>query len=172
MKNLAPLSFYNCVTSEPATVMFALTRKHDGSKKDTLVNIENEKDFVINHVTKEIFPKVYNSSAELPPDVDEFDAVGLTAIPSIKVKSPRVKESPIHMECELYNSMEVGDGQYGSATIIVGKVLYMHIDESLYQDEKLNITSITTVSRLGGMNYGYAEKKFDWIAETWNESKW
>lgn len=160
------------MTSEPPTVMFAVTRKRDGSKKDTLVNIENEKDFVINHVTKEIFPKVYDASAEMPSTDDEFDIVGLTAIPSTQVKSPRVKESPIHIECELYNSMEVGDGQYGSATIIVGKVLYMHIDQSLYENGKLDTTSITTVSRLGDMNYGYAEKKFDCEKDTWNVSNW
>jgi flavin reductase (DIM6/NTAB) family NADH-FMN oxidoreductase RutF len=152
--------------------MFSVTRKRDGSKKDTLVNIENEKDFVINHVTKEIFPKVYDASDEMAASVDEFDAVGLTAIPGIKVKSPRVKESPIHLECELYNSMEVGDGNYGSATIIVGKVLYMHIDQSLYQDGNLDTTSITTISRLGKMNYGYAEKKFDYEKDTWNVSSW
>jgi flavin reductase (DIM6/NTAB) family NADH-FMN oxidoreductase RutF len=160
------------VTSEPPTVMFALTRKRDGSKKDTLINIENEKDFVIHHVTKEIFPKVYDASAEMPSTADEFDVVGLTAIPSIKVKSPRVKESPIHFECELYNSMEVGDGNYGSATIIVGKVVYMHIDPTLYQNQKLDTTSITTISRLGNMSYGYAENKFDYEKGAWSISNW
>ncbi|CAF1572797.1 unnamed protein product [Didymodactylos carnosus] len=172
IKNLAPLSFFNCVTSEPPTVMFAITRKHDDSKKDTLINIENEKDFVINHVTKDIFPKVYDASAEMSSSEDEFDVVGLNALPSIKVKAPRVKESPIHIECELYNSMEVGDGKYGSATIIVGKVVYMHIDESLYENGMLNTKSITTISRLGNMSYGYAEHKFDIEKDTWNVSKW
>ncbi|CAF1120621.1 unnamed protein product [Rotaria sp. Silwood1] len=172
IKNLAPLSFYNCVTSEPPTVMFSLTRKRDGGKKDTLINIENEKEFVINHVTKEIFPQVFDASAEIPADQDEFDVVGLTAVAGVKVKSPRVKESPIQMECELYNSMEIGDGNYGSATIIVGKVLYMHIDESLYQNGMLNTSSITTISRLGNMSYGYAEHKFDIESDIWNVSKW
>lgn len=172
IKNLAPLSFFNCVTSEPPTVMFSITRKRDGSKKDTLVNIESGKDFVINHVTRDIFPKVYDASAELAPDIDEFDVVGLTAIPALKVQSPRVKESPIHLECELYNSMEVGDGNYGSSTIIVGKVVYMHIDESLYRDGALDTTLITTVSRLGNMSYGHAEKAFDWDKETWNVANW
>ena len=152
--------------------MFSVTRKRDGSKKDTLVNIENGRDFVINHVTKDIFPQMYDASAELPPEVDEFDVVGLTAVPSINVKSPRVKESPIHMECELYNTMEVGDGQYGSATIVVGKVLYMHIDKSLYENGMLNMASITTISRLGNMSYGNAEKKFDYDKETWSVSNW
>ncbi|CAF1575136.1 unnamed protein product [Rotaria magnacalcarata] len=172
IKNLAPLSFFNCVTSEPPTVMFSLTRKHDGSKKDTLVNIENEKDFVINHVTREIFPQVFDASAEMPADEDEFNVVGLTAVAGVKVKSPRVKESPIHIECELYNAMEVGDGNYGSATIIVGKVLYMHMDESLYHNGILNTSSITTISRLGNMSYGYAEQKFDIESDIWNVSKW
>ncbi|CAF1398887.1 unnamed protein product [Adineta ricciae] len=172
IKNLAPLSFFNCVTSEPPTVMFSLTRKRDGSKKDTLINIENEKHFIINHVTKELFPQAYDASAEFASDIDEFDVVGLTALPGFKVNSPRVKESPIHFECELYNSMQVGDGNYGSSTIIVGKVVYMHIDQSLYQDGILDMSSITTVSRLGGMSYGYAEKKFDCDKETWNVTNW
>lgn len=49
--------------------MFSVTRKRDDSKKDTLVNIENGKDFVINHVTKEIFPQMYDASAEFPPEI-------------------------------------------------------------------------------------------------------
>lgn len=104
--------------------------------------------------------------------IDEFNVVGLTAISSVKIKSPRVKESPIHMECELYDTMEVGDGHYGSATIVVGKVVYMHIDPALYDHGVLNTTSITTISRLGNMSYGNAEKKFDYEKETWNVSNW
>jgi len=173
IKNLAPLSFFNAVASEPPTIMFSVTRRHDGSKKDTLVNIEKEKQFVINHVTLDIFPKVYDASAEMPTEVDEFEVVGLESLPGIKVNAPRVKDSPIHLECELLNTLEVGDGSHGSATIVVGKVLYMHVLDSIYENTgKINMRKITTVSRLSDMGYGLAEHKFDMLKDTWSASNW
>jgi flavin reductase (DIM6/NTAB) family NADH-FMN oxidoreductase RutF len=170
--NLAPLSFFNAVTSDPPTVMFSLTRRKDGSKKDTLNNIERYNDFVINHVTKEIFPQCYEASTEFPPEVDEFKEVGLTPLESLKVKAPRVKESPIHMECKLHKAIEIGDGQYGSATIIVGRIVYMHVLESCYENGNIISHKVNTISRLADMGYGTAEHKFDVHGSAWSVSNW
>eukprot|EP01121_Diplochlamys_sp_Union-15-3_P018419 TRINITY_DN6692_c0_g1_i1.p1 TRINITY_DN6692_c0_g1~~TRINITY_DN6692_c0_g1_i1.p1 ORF type:complete len:153 (-),score=25.07 TRINITY_DN6692_c0_g1_i1:45-503(-) len=152
--------------------MVSLTRFKDGRKKDTLINIENTKHFVVNHVTLDIIEQTYKSSAEYGPEIDEFEVTGLTPIPSLKISAPRVKESPIQMECELYKAIEIGDGFEGSSTIVVGKIVQMHFMKEVYSDGHINSSMINTVSRLGGMGYGSAELKFEINRSEWTEKNW
>jgi flavin reductase (DIM6/NTAB) family NADH-FMN oxidoreductase RutF len=99
--NLAPFSFFNVVCSNPPTVLFCpLIRGTDGNPKDTLNNIRATNEFVINIVTEESINAMNATSIEGPPDLNEFEFAGLTLMPSVTVKPPRVKESPIHFECK------------------------------------------------------------------------
>jgi flavin reductase (DIM6/NTAB) family NADH-FMN oxidoreductase RutF len=100
-------------------------------------------------------------SAEYPYGINEMEKVGLTPIPSLKVKPPRIKESPIHIECELYGTMEVGDGSVGSATIVVGRIVAMHVATQAYADGKILIDQIKPLSRLAGHGYGKTSDVFD-----------
>jgi len=211
IRNLAPFSFFNAVTSEPPTIMISITYKKDGSMKDTLRNIlagtrnrfsepntaiqreETEDDddnnnnnnnhnnkaqeggFVVNHVTENIMKQVYATSFEFPPEVDEFTAVGFEAVPSHAIRAPRVRLSPIQMECRLFDTMTVGKkGQHGSAVIVVGEVLNVHVDPRYYDIEHDQMLSrnIPTVSRLGGLDYGGADFKFAIDSSEWNTSHW
>ena len=100
--NLAAYSFFNGVTSNPPSICFAPNRKgRDGSKKDTLINIEETGEFVVNIVTEDIVEPMNETAPEFPPEISEFEQVGLTPVESQIVKAPRVKESPINMECKL-----------------------------------------------------------------------
>jgi flavin reductase (DIM6/NTAB) family NADH-FMN oxidoreductase RutF len=152
--NLAPFSFFNGVSSNPPAIMIAITRKKNGEKKDTLRNIEATRQFVVNSVNEWIVEPMNQCSAEYPYGVDEMQKVGLTPLPSICVAPPRVKESAIQLECELYNTLEVGDGSQGSSTIVVGKILQIHIFEDAYKDGKILIDQLKPISRLGGAFYG------------------
>ncbi len=152
--NLAPFSFFNGVSSNPPAVMIAITRKKNGEKKDTLLNIEATRQFVVNIVSEGIVEPMNQCSAEYPYGVDEMLKVGLTPLPSEKVKPARVKESAIHFECELYNTLEVGDGSEGSSTIVIGKILQVHVRAEVYQDGKILIDELKPISRLGGPSYG------------------
>ena len=76
IRNIAPLSFVAPLTSDPCTVMFSVTTKKNGIFKDTLVNIDKNKEFVINHCIESIFDKVFEASQEFPPEIDEFETVG------------------------------------------------------------------------------------------------
>ena len=112
--NLAAYSFFNGITGNPPSICFAPTRKSsDGSKKDTLINIEETGEFVVNVVTEEIVQQMNATAPDFPPEISEFEEVGLTPIDSQIVKAPRVKESPINLECKLMQVVEVGPPEPG-----------------------------------------------------------
>jgi flavin reductase (DIM6/NTAB) family NADH-FMN oxidoreductase RutF len=159
--NLAPFSFFNGVSSNPPAVMIAITRKSNGEKKDTLRNIESTQQFVINTVSEWIVEPMNQCSAEYPFGVDEMKKVGLTPLASLKVHPLRVQESPIQFECELYKTMEIGDGSEGSSTIVVGKIVCVHVAEKVYDNGKIKIEELHPISRLGGMSYGRVDGVFE-----------
>jgi len=159
--NLAPFSFFNGVSSRPPCLMVAITRKPDGSKKDTLRNIEETGQFVVNSVGHWMTEPMNHCSAEYPFGVDEMVQVGLTPLPSVRVAPRRVKESPIHFECELYKTLEVGEGDVGSAVIVVGKILMMHVHAKAYKDGRVLLDEIAPVSRLAGASYGLTSGVFE-----------
>lgn len=151
--NLAPFSFFNAVGEDPPHVMFSTIRPGN-SNKDTLNNVLATKQFVVNMATEELAEAVNASSASLPPDVDEFEYAGVTKAPSLLVKAPRVKESPIHFECELVHHYNIEDHKHGGATIVVGRIVMFHVDESVLLDDfKINQEAYRPIARLAGSNY-------------------
>lgn len=153
--NLAPFSYFNAVSSEPATLVFSCAVKPGGHKKDTLINIEKTRQFVVNLASVDLLPQVNQSSAEYPYGVDELEKVGLTALASTLVKPHRVKEAPVQLECELYDTLQVGDGAPGSATLVVGRILMIHVnDQILGADGAIDEKLLNPLTRLGGQRYG------------------
>ncbi|CAM3617963.1 hypothetical protein FSS13T_17580 [Flavobacterium saliperosum S13] len=151
--NLAPFSFFNAVGEDPPHVMFSTVRPNN-SNKDTLNNVLTTKQFVVNMVVEDIVEQMNTTSQSVASDINEFELAGLTAIPSVKVKAPRVKESPINMECELVHHYTLEDNKHGGATIIIGRIVMFHIDESVLLDDfKINMETYKPVARLAGSNY-------------------
>ncbi|MES2811160.1 MAG: flavin reductase family protein [Bacteroidota bacterium] len=151
--NLAPFSFFNAVGEDPPHVMFSTVRTNN-SNKDTLNNVLETGQFVVNMVVEEIVEKMNTTSQTVPLDVNEFELAGLTPISSIKVKVPRVKESPITMECELVHHYFLEDHKNGGACIIIGRVVMFHVDESVLLDDfKINMETYRPIARLAGSNY-------------------
>lgn len=159
--NLAPFSFFNGVSSNPPAVMIAITRRNDGSKKDTLLNIEANGQFVVNTVSEWMAEPMNHCSGDFPYGVSELEKAGLTAIPSERVRPPRVSQSPIQFECELYGTMEVGDGSMGSSTIVVGRILLAHVHSSVYRDGRIDLDALKPLARLAGAAYGRTSGVFD-----------
>lgn len=93
-------------------------------------------------------------SAEYPYGVDEMKKVGLTPLQSTHVRPYRVKESAIHFECKLYQTLEVGDGSEGSSTLVVGTICAVHVDNQIYSEGKIQIDKLRPVARLAGTSYG------------------
>ena len=130
--NLAPFSFFTGIISDPPTICFSPTRRGtDGEAKDTLKNIRATGEFVINIVTENIVSQMNETATEFPPEVDEFKASGLTAIPSKIVKPPLVKESPISFECKKVQVLELGKAQAGGGFLVIGEIVMFHMKDEL-----------------------------------------
>jgi len=152
--NLAPFSFFNGVCSNPPAVLFCPVTPADREAKDTLRNIRETRQFVVNIVTESNVAQANETSAPYPPDVSEFTAVGLTPLPSIVVRPPRVAESPIQFECELMQIVKVGEPRPGSGNIVIGRLVYAHIAEEAWDaNHHIDLHKINPVSRLAGNDY-------------------
>jgi len=152
--NLAPFSFFNAVCSNPPTVLFCSSiRGSDGKTKDTLNNVRATNEFVVNIVTEELLQAMNASSIEAPPDFNEFNYAGLTLAPSVMIKPPRVKESPIHYECRVKQIIDISD-QPGGASIVIGSILHIHVDDGvMFGEDKIDLTALKPIGRLMGSGY-------------------
>ena len=158
--NLAPFSFFSGVGSAPASLMFSVVNKKDGSQKDTMRNIEANKQFVVNVVPFGIAESMAITAGEFPYEESEFDAANLTTQPSLRVAPPRVAESPIHIECELYQVVNVGEGP-SSANVVIGKILLFDIDDAVLDaDSKIDPDKVDTIGRMGGRAYCRTGERF------------
>ena len=115
--NLSPFSFFTGASANPPVICFCPMRSAEGRKKDTQNNIESTREFVVNIVSEEFVERMNATSAEFPPEVDEFQVAGLTPIASDLVKAPRVKESHVSMECRLFRIFEVSRRPLGGSIV-------------------------------------------------------
>ena len=160
--NLAPFSFFNAVAEDPPVVMFSAGGQHlEGGHKDTPANVEATGEFVFNLVTWELHRQMNLTSVAAPRDWDEFAVAGLTPAPSRLVKPPRVKESPVHMECCYLQTVELPSSNPESPNkVVFGQVLGVHIDDSVLKDGKVDLAVIKPIARLGYMDYTVVETIF------------
>ncbi len=153
VRNLAPFSFFTGVGSNPPAVCFCPARREsDGARKDTLRNVLETGEFVVNVVSEEIAAQMNMCAADFEPEIDEFEIAGLTSVPSDLVKPPRVGESPIQMECRLLQTVEICDQPLG-ATLVIGRVLRFHIADELFDDFRIDPDKLRAVGRMGGPTY-------------------
>ena len=163
IRNLAPFSFFTGISANPPVICFCpMIRGSDGSRKDTLRNIEAVKEFVVNIVSEEFAEQMSACSAEFPPDVDEFEVSGLTPVASDLVKPPRVKESHINMECRLVQIVDVSARPLGGS-LVIGEVLRFHVDNSLFDNYKIDPDKLQAIGRMGGPTYTRTTDRFDMI---------
>jgi flavin reductase (DIM6/NTAB) family NADH-FMN oxidoreductase RutF len=115
--NLAPFSFFNAIGSSPPAVSISVGYA-DGidQRKDTLRNISDTGEFVVNIVDEDLAQAMNVTSANYPPDVDEFAIAGVVAVPCVTVRPARVSGTPVSLECKLFTLVPVGEGP-GSATL-------------------------------------------------------
>ena len=133
--------------------MISPVNRPDGSKKDTVRNIEANGQFVVNLVPFKLADKMYATSAEMEYEV--------TPEASQRVKPPRVAESPVRFECEVMQIVNVGEGPL-AANVVIGKILLMDIQESVLDDrQKIDPGLLDPVGRLGGMSYCRTSERFE-----------
>ena len=148
VKNLAPFSCFTTLSLKPATVCIQIGWKRDGTKKDTLRNIEATKDFVIAVVTEEMADAMNLTCAEYPPDVDEFKEARLTPLMSDVVKAYRLAESPVNMECRVFQIIKLGEAPSGGH-LILGEVMMVHIKDALWSVDHIDHKALRAIGRLG-----------------------
>ncbi|NQV45537.1 MAG: flavin reductase family protein [Rhodospirillales bacterium] len=153
--NLAPYSFFNAVSYSPPQVMFAASGYHaDGGLKDSVRNIQETGEFVVNMVTWDLREAMNITSASAPHDTDEFDVAGLKKEPSELVTPPRVKASPAHLECRYSQTVELSRASEEAANLVVfGEVIGIHIRDDILVDGLVDMTKADVVGRLGYMDY-------------------
>lgn len=147
--NLAPFSFFNAFSANPPVVVFSPTLKRDGSKKDTLRNLEAVPEFVVSAATADLAAAVNQTSAELAPDDSEVSHAGLATAPSVAVRPPRVAASPAALECRVRQIVPLGAGPI-AGNLVIGDVLTIHVaDEVLDAAGRVDPRKLRTVARLG-----------------------
>lgn len=155
--NLAPYSFFNAFSSNPPILIFSSNRRvSNNTTKDTLHNIEQTKEVVINVVPHRIVRQMALCSIEYGPEIDEFKKSGLTPLPSERIKPFRVAESPVQMECVVEQILPLGD-QGGAGNLIVCRVVLMHIDDAVLTDKgRIDPHKIDLMGRMGRFYYARA----------------
>lgn len=148
--NLAPFSFFNVFGSNPPVVVFSPTLRRDGTKKDTLRNLEATREFVVHSSVSSLAEAVNLTSKELPPDESEVELAGLHTVPSLKVKPPRIAEAPTAMECRVLQIITTGRGSM-AGNLVVGEVVLLHAADDVFDESgRVDPKKLQTVARLGG----------------------
>ncbi len=152
INNVAPFSFFNAFGAQPVVLGFAPMSVAEQPVKDTLANVRALGQFVINIATEPTLVAMDTTGKTYPPDVDEFVVAGLTPAPSVAVRPPRVAESPINFECELFELVPLGEGP-GSSTLVLGRAVHVHVADHILVDGRVDAALLEPVARMGGPFY-------------------
>ena len=159
--NLAPFSFFNAFCADPPVVGFGPVWRNP--PKDTIANIRETGEFVVNVVDEQIAEAMNVCSAEFPPHIDEFQQSKLTPVPSAVIKPPRVKESKINMECSLLQIIDFSEKPNGGS-LVLGKIVRMHVDDEIIDASyKIDPDKLRAIGRMGGPDYTRTRDRFSMI---------
>ena len=156
-RNLAPFSFFTVASRQPPMLCVSVGPRttDDAPSKDTLSNIEETEEFVINIVSVHLSNKMHESSKNHPPEADEFEKAGLTPAPCEVVGAPRIEEAGVSMECTLDRVLPLG-----SDHLVIGRMVRFHVRDELYQNGRIDIAALDPLGRLAG-NYTKVETIFE-----------
>ncbi len=159
--NLAPYSFFNGVGANPPMVMFCPANNRAGEPKDTLRNVQQTGEFVVNMVTEAMAEQMNQTAAEYSPETDEFVAAGVAKVTSAKVQVPRVQSCKASMECRVHQILEMGQGP-GGANLVIGQIVWLHVAADLFNAEDQFLSEdFDTIGRMGGNVYSHTRDRFN-----------
>ena len=156
-RNLAPFSFFTVASRNPPTLCISIGPRSDDEQptKDTLDNIRETEELVINAVSLPLANAMHESSRTHPPEVDEFKAAGLTPAPCEAVSAPRIEEAFVSMECRLDRVLPIGGDH-----LVLGRMVRFHVCDDLYKDGRIDVAALQPLGRLAG-DYTKVEDIFD-----------
>ena len=152
--NVAPFSYFNAITNKPPLLGISINRR-GGEPKDTLRNIEQTGEFVVNTVDEALGARMVEASGDWPEEVDEFALTGLTPVPSDLVRPPRVGEAPVSLECRLHRLIELGN-----ACFVVGEIVRAHVKDEVLTGDRVDVVKLRPLGRLGGDSYSVVRDVF------------
>ena len=168
--NLAPFSFFNAFGANPPVVVFSPTLRRDGTKKDTLRNVEATGEFVLNAAVEALAEKINLSSKEIPFGDSEVKLTGLHLLPATKVKPPRLAEAPVHMEGKVLQIVPIGKGAI-AANLVIGEIVALHVDDTVLDGQgRVDPRKLRTIARLGGDWYCRTSDLFEMKRPTWSSA--
>lgn len=146
--NAAPFSFFNAFSGDPPIVGIGIGSHRPGRPKDTRLNIEQTGQFVVNLVSEANADAMNITAVEFDFGVNELDRAGLKTIPSLKVKPPRIAESPVAFECELFQVVDLGE----ESALVLGKILAMQISDRFLLDPEKHYVDTPSLKLIGRMH--------------------
>lgn len=159
--NLAPYSFFNAFAERPHYVAYGSGLSQQDGRKDSLTNIEETGEFVVNLATFALRENMNASSANVEHGIDEFELAGLHKAPSRLVRPPRVAESPVSLECKWFKTIDLPDDEgHVDDRLVIGRVVGIHIDDRYIHNGRVDTASMQLIARLG-----YAE--YATVSEAW-----
>ncbi|WP_421758930.1 flavin reductase family protein [Devosia sp.] len=167
-RNAGPFSFFNVLTHDPAIVAIGIENYADMRMKDTSRNIRETEEFTVHIVDDALVQQMEICAIKFGPDVDELAEAGLTTVPGLNVRSPRILEAPAALECRRYMTLEVGKAR----EIVLGEVLGVFVREDAVDPETMHIDQMKmdAIGRLGGHTYSRSREQFD--IRTLSVSEW
>jgi flavin reductase (DIM6/NTAB) family NADH-FMN oxidoreductase RutF len=167
--NLAPFSFFNAISAKPPLLAFApaLRLRGEGAAvrgetKDTLQNVRDTGEFVVNVVTYDVAEAMNLTSGEYDSTINEFELAKLTPRPSQMVKPPHVAESAVNFECKVYQILDFSSPPHGGS-LVIGEIVSIHIDEKHLKDGRIDGDSLDMVGRMGGIQYSRTTERFEMV---------
>jgi len=151
VNNAAPFSFFNAFAGDPPVVGIGIGSRKPGQAKDTRANIRDTGQFVVNLVSEANAEQMNITAIDFEPGMDELVQAGLTTLPSVRVKPPRIAESPVAMECELLQIVDLGE-----TGLVLGRVVAMHVRDEFVRDGSkcyIDTPSLKLIGRMHGTGW-------------------
>jgi flavin reductase (DIM6/NTAB) family NADH-FMN oxidoreductase RutF len=155
--NLAPYSFFNCVSGNPPTFVFSPGRE---GRRDTLANVREVPEFTINIVSEEVAAAMNSTAATVAADVDEFELAGVTACPSTQVRPPMVGECKANIECRVVDIVDIGDPGRGNS-LVIGEAVVFHVASRLLDGTRVDQAELAAIGRHVGSFYSRTRDLFE-----------
>ncbi|MGG2113350.1 flavin reductase family protein [Lysinibacillus pakistanensis] len=150
--NGAPFSYFNIVSSNPPMISLAIQRPN-GHLKDTARHIHYQQQFVVHIVDEDNVEQVNETAASLPVTESEIDRAQFTRIESQQIAVPGIQEAKVRMECRLVQTIPLMNGEEQTGDLFIGEVVQYHIDETIYNEGRIDPRKLKAISRLAGSNY-------------------
>ncbi len=150
LHNLAPYSFFNCVSATPPTLVVG-TGVREGAPKDTLANMRDTGVFTVSIVTESVAEAMNITSANVAADVDEFSVAGVTPVAGTNVSAPYVGEAKAALECSVNQIIPLGEPP--TSWLVIGDIVTIHADDDLLDGTRVDAQRLEAIGRFAGGQY-------------------